>query len=284
MVYLGLVLLLLRPLQLLGYMIAVMGMSLAGALYLGWAVREYIRPGIVPASYREHWPEIKRYVINTGALALFTGMAALVEPWTIRNFTPPMDSAGFYMAFMFGQIPLYVTAAFLPFLFSLISERHERGQRTEALLAQSLVAMAATGVPLVILFVLFGDRLMNLRPSWSQYAAYSPLLWKVAAGSTLQGVISAYVSHENACQRFKYVRFFLPVLAVEMAVLYVCMGWGFFQSRMALSVWETVDRMLGSKIEFAVWVMLGARLLLALPVFGHVMRMRRRTSSAEGTN
>jgi O-antigen/teichoic acid export membrane protein len=272
---LALTVLLLRRLQLLGYVLALIGSGLAGLAYLAWAVREYIRPGIVSVSYREHWPKIRRYAINTGTLALFMGMAAMVEPWAVRNFTPPMDSAGFYMAFMFGQIPLYLSSAFLPFLFSLISERHERGRQTGSLLGQSVAVMAAVGVPLAVLFALFGGQLLDLRPSWSQYAAYAPLLWKVSLVSTLQGITLAYASHESACYRFGYVKFFLPVLAIEMVVLYGCMGWGFFQPHLSHSVWQAVDRLIGPRLDFAVWTMMGTLALLMLPV---IWRFKRRAS------
>jgi O-antigen/teichoic acid export membrane protein len=274
--YLLLMVLLLRSFHLLGYVLALAGAGVVGTVYLAWSIREYIRPGIVPASYRAHWPQIKRYVLSTGALSLFMGLAALIEPWTIRNFTSSMDSAGFYMAFMFGQIPLYAAAAFLPFLFSLASERHELGQRTESLLGQSVLAMAAAGIPLIVLLALFGERLLNLRQSWSQYAAYSPLLWKVCVSSTLQGIISAYISHENACHRFFYVKLFVPILAVEIILLYAGMGWGFFRPHLSPALWESVDLLIGPRIEFAVRVMIGFRLLLSLPAFWHLMTAGRR--------
>ena len=132
--------------------------------------------------------------------------------------------------------------------------------------------MAAVGVPLAVLFALFAGRLLDLRPSWSQYAAYAPLLWRVSIVSTLQGMTLAYASHENACYRFGYVKFFLPVLALEMIVLYGCLGWGFFQPHVPPAVWQAVDGLIGPKLDFAVWVMMATRALLMLPVLRRLYR------------
>jgi hypothetical protein len=185
-----------------------------------------------------------------------------------------MDSAGYNMAFMFGQIPFYLASAFLPFLFSLISERHERGRGTHALLGQSVAAMAAIGLPLALLLALFGDRLLDLRPSWRQYLAYAPLLWKVGIISTLQGIIAAYVSHETACYRFGFVKLFLPVLAVEMVVLYGCTGWDFFQGRVSPALWQNVNAWVGPRLPFTIWVMMAVRAILTFFALGDLLRER----------
>jgi MFS family permease len=263
--YLLLAVLLLPRFGVAGFLAATAGTACVGAAYLAWMNREYLGPGIAPGSYREVGSEIWRYVRNAGAVLLCVALVNVVEPWTIRNFTSKMDSAGYYMAFMFGQIPLYLSSAFMPFLFPLVSARHESGKSTEALLRQSVAATLAVGIPFVILAVFCGKGLMDLRGSWRTYDAYAPFIWRIGVVSTLQGIVLAYLSHENGCRRFGYVKLFLPALLAEAVVLYVLMGWGFFETRLPRGVWEAVERLVGSRLDFAVWVMMAARALMAVP-------------------
>ncbi|MDP7024483.1 MAG: hypothetical protein QGH42_09635 [Kiritimatiellia bacterium] len=263
-VYLVLMLLLLRRYQLLGYLGALLGASVAVLIYLLWSIREFIGPGIRRESYAAEWGKIRRYGLNVGGAALLIGLAAIVEPWTIRNFTPRMDSAGYYVAFMFGQIPLYLSAAFTPFLFPLISQRFERGENTDRMLVQSVVAMLLIGLPLLVFFVFGGEWFLGLRASWSQYTDYAPLLWKISIVSILQSVMMALVAHENACSRFRYVKWFVPVLLAEIVLLYGLMGWHELRGVVPTGLWEAVQGVVQHKLTFAVWMMMGTRAVLVL--------------------
>ncbi|MBT3294524.1 MAG: hypothetical protein HN383_04580 [Verrucomicrobia bacterium] len=263
-VYLILMLLLLKRFQLLGYLVALLGAACGVAVYLVWSIREYIGPGIEPASYGAEWGKIRRYGVNVGSVALLLGFAAIVEPWTIRNFATQMDSAGYYVAFMFGQTPLYLAAAFTPFLFPLISQQHERGEKTDHMLFQSVVAVLLIGAPLLIFFVSGGEWLLGLRVSWRQYMDYAPLLWKVSIVSILQCVLGAFIAHENACSRFHYVKWFVPILIAEIALLYGLMGWHVFRPWVPGGVWDVVQGVVEYKLGFAVWMMVGTRVVLVL--------------------
>ena len=264
LVYLVLMLLLLERFQLLGYLTALLGASCAVLLYLCWSVREYMAPDIRAESYGAEWSKIRQYGLNVGGVALLFGFSAIVEPWTIRNFASRMDSAGYYVAFMFGQIPMYLSAAFTPFLFPLISQRHEQGEKTEHMLIQSVSAMLVIGVPLMIFFILGGEWFLGLRASWSEYVDYAPLLWKVSVVSILQSVLGAFVAHENACSRFRYVKWFVPVLVAEIALLYCLMGWHVFQQVLPAGPWNAVQSVVQHKLVFAVWMMIGTRAVLVL--------------------
>jgi len=263
-VYLILMLLLLKRFQLLGYLIALLGASFAVVLYLLWSVREYIGPEIRAEGYGAEWGKIRRYGLNVGSVALLVGFAAIIEPWTIRNFTPRMDSAGYYVAFMFGQIPMYLSAAFTPFLFPLISERFEKGEKTDHMLFQSVVAMLLIGLPLLVFFVFGGRWFLGLRASWRQYVDYAPLLWKISLVSILQSVLGAFLAHENACSRFRYVKWFAPVLVLEVVLLYGLMGWHELRAVVPAGLWEPVQAVVQHKLAFAVWMMMGTRVVLVL--------------------
>ena len=261
-VYLVFMVLLLKRFQLLGYVTAILGAMVGVTLYLAWSIREYIRPGVVCKSYSPQWGRIRHYGVNVGTVALFLGLVAIVEPLAIRNFTPRMDSAGYYMAFMFGQIPLYISSAFGPFLFSLISEQHERGEKTEHMLHQSVMAVLLVGIPLIVFFFFGSEWLLGLRASWKTYVSYAPLVWKVSVISVLQGMLIAFLAHENACSRFQYVKWFAPVLAAEIVLLYGLMGWHVFRPWVPSGMWEAVHVIVKNKLAFAVWMMMATRVVL----------------------
>ena len=274
-VYLVLILLLLRSWQLLGYLAATLGGVLAVILYQAWSVRGYLSPSIRAERYSAHWGAIRKYTWNVGSVTLLMGLGMLVEPWVIRHFAARVDSAGYYMAFTFGQIPLYISGAFVPFLFPLISAKHEKGERTEHMLKQSMLAVLLVGVPLTIAFAFGGRWLLELRGAWRQYADYSPYLWRIGIVSTLQGMILAFMQHENACYRFRYIKGFVAVYAIEIVLLYCLMGWTVFRPWLPVEIWEAVQSVVRHKLAFAVWMMLGTRVVLA----GIALRSRGR---AEG--
>jgi len=262
LVYLVLMLLLLKRFQLLGYLTALLGASCAVLLYLLWSIREYLGSGIKALSYGAEWGRIRRYGLNVGSVTLLVGFAAIIEPLTIRHFASRMDSAGYYVAFMFGQIPLYLSAAFTPFLFPLVSERFERGEKTDHMLIQSVIAMLMIGVPLLVFFLFGGRWLLGLRESWSQYVDYAPLLWRISIVSILQSLLTAFIAHQNACNRFKHVKWFVAVLVVETVLLYCLMGWHVFQPWVPAGAWEAVQCVVEHKLRFAVWMMIAARACL----------------------
>ncbi|NQU38473.1 MAG: hypothetical protein HQ523_00810 [Lentisphaerae bacterium] len=264
LVYLVLMLLLLKRFQLLGYLTALLGASFAVLLYLVWSIREYIRPGIALKPYGAQWGKIRHYAFHVGSVGLLLGLAAIVEPWTIRNFASRMDSAGYYVAFMFGQIPLYLSAAFTPFLFPLISQRHEQGLKTDHMLIQSLGVVLFVGLPLVLLSAVGGEWLLSARESWSRYVEYAPLIWRVSVVGVLQSLLMAIMAHENACSRFKYVKWFVPMLVAEIVLLYCLMGWHVFRPWLPQGVWETVQQVVEHKLTFAVWMMVGTRAVLVM--------------------
>lgn len=261
-VYLALAVILLRQFQLLGFLLAVSGASFVVLVYLLWVLRDCLGQSVVSVRYDEHWSGIRCYALNVGTVAVLMGIAAIVEPWTIRNFTPRVDSAGYYMAFMFGQVPLFLSAAFTPFLFPLISERFERGERTQHMLMQSVVAVLCLGVPFVIFTYFFGEWLLGLNEAWRVYIAYAPFVWRVGGVSVLQGLIIAFMAHENACSRFGYVKFFSVVFIAEVILLYCLMGWIVFKSIVPIDVWQMVQNIVSHKLSFAVWMMLATRCLL----------------------
>jgi hypothetical protein len=276
LVRLLLILLLLQRLQLLGYLTAQFVSSVVVILFLAWGLREYISKNVRAESYASDLPDMRRYLMNAGLTALLWGLCIFFEPWTIRNFTPRIDSAGYYVAFIFGQIPLGFSMAISLILFPLISERFERGEKTKHMLMQSIVVMLIAGSVVNAGFFFWGRHLMQLRADWRTYAEYAPFIWRLGVVGMLQGVITAYMEHENACRRFLYVKLHVPILVTSMGLLYTLMGWHFFKPWLPLGFWQTVESLVSRDLGFIVNYILAQRLLLTVLVFGDMAWMHIR--------
>jgi len=260
------ILLLLRRFQLSGYLAANVASSLAVVLFLAWGIRRYWDTRTVRESYRSHWPEMLRYLLPIAVLTLSSTLQLAAEPWIIRQRLPTVDSAGYYVAAMFGMIPRYLSAAIVPFFFPLVSERFERGESTHRMHTQVLGAVLCVG-GVVSLFLFFSAGwLLSLHSAWRPYALHAPFLWKVGAITTLTSFTNCHVLHENACRRFTYLWYYVPIVILEIGSLYGLMGWPVFRPWLPEGVWLFVNGLIVRDLQFIVSFMLGARLLTSLCV------------------
>lgn len=271
-----LIILLLERGGLLGYWTAAFGSSLVLVLFLFWLLRDYLKPSIVATSYKEHRLEMWSFLRSGGLVPVVAGVCVLVEAIAIRNFTSIEDSAGYYIALIFGQIPMFVSGAIMPFLLPLITHRQHKGEDAGGLLLQSVSVILILGGILVIGFGLAGNWLLNLREAWRIHADYSPLIWRIGLVSVFQGVITAFSEHENACNKFKYVKVYLPVYLLDMICVYSFLGWGAFQSVLSPAVWQYFNELFSARLDLAVLVMMISRGVLAGYVFWQLWRGKRK--------
>ncbi len=209
----------LRPLQVTGYMAGQVAVVLGSMLVLLHAPWRYLRRHPMPASYREDLTDMARYTIPVAAGTLLIGLQQTVEPWAVRQLLSDADSAGYYMAYTFGSIPLWVAPAMLPFLFPVVSERHERGETTGRMHAQTLVGVLAVGLLLAAGLALWGRPILAWRPAWRAYVDYAPYAWILALATTVDTLLLCHIAHESACRRFTYLRYMAALLLAEAALL-----------------------------------------------------------------
>lgn len=266
--------LLLQQLQIVGYLLAnlaVMGVTL---LLLGEGLTRYFRRDVPTSDYRDLLPEMMRYAVPIGLMTFMISLQLTVEPWVVRHRLPALDSAGFYVAAMFGNIPLWVAPAMTPFLFPLVSERFERGESTRRLHLQAMLFAGIIGAAISVGLLLFGDRLLSLRDAWAQYREYAPYMWRIACVTTLDVLFSCHMIHESACRKFTFLRYLLPLILGEVALLYILMGWGALEGIVPSNAWQFVNSLFSLNLEFVINFMLGARLLMAVGVVLDLMRGR----------
>ena len=279
LVRLVVILLLLKQFQLVGFLTAAMCSRLA-VLGMMLTVLWHRRGGTaVHESYRSHWREMLHYGAPFGvALAVYT-LQLTVEPFIIRQRLPEADSAGYYIAAMFGNISMYVSGAMLPFLFPIVSASYERGESTRKLHRQALAFVLLAGCALAVVFLLCGDYILTWHSAWRGYRSFAPFIWQVAFVVTGNTLIQCHMMHENACRRFAYLGYYVPIVLVEVGLLYGLMGWPFFKPWLPSSLWAWVNGFIVRDLRFIMGFMLAARLLTVCGIVLDVLLRPRGNAS-----
>ena len=255
---LGLMLVFLPLLAGMGYLLAQLGTGFAGLAIAGgaiWLAARKMKPG---ESYREHAGAMVRY-----ALPLVLGLVAgriqgPVESLVVRQRLPEEVSAAWYFVVTFGAVPMYITGVVTPFFWSLVSERFERGQRTEGLMWQSLAFNFALGGLVTLATAWLAPVVFNLPGEWrwKPYAGYAGYVWVVCLMNVIRGGTGLFTAHEAACRRFGYMWYTIPMSLACSALLYVLPGWVLFKSWLPSGMWEWVDARIVVSLDMVVGVMM----------------------------
>lgn len=268
------ILILLERLGVVGYLSATFASGLVLVIFLMSGIHRYLARSVVAESYREDLKEMWAYMLPVGLTVLMAALQRTIEPWMIRQRLPEIDSAGYYVAAVFGMVPSYIVAAIFPFLFPVVSERHELKQSTRKIHVQALTVVSILGFALVAMFYFVGGFILSLSLSWQVYAEYAPFMWRLALVTTLNSIFMCHMCHENACRRFRYLRYYAPVIILEIVVLYVLLGWGFFKPCVPAGLWETVRSLDVRNLHFIVRAMLVSRFAVMVCVILEVCLRR----------
>ncbi len=275
---LAIILAVLRQLQLTGYLLASLLSMVVGIGVLGAGLKRYAHVGMRSESYREHLPEIGRYWVPVAIIGLAMALQGLIEPWVIRQRLPEGVSAGYYIAYMFGNIPAYLGGAVVPFLFPLVSERHEKGERTGRIMLEVFAFVAIAGGLTAVVLGFAGSWLLNLREAWRHYSAYAPYMWQISIATTLSVIMACYNSHQLACRRFRHLFFYCPAIALEAILLYSLFGWSFFRGYLPVPVWEAVNTVAEQMdLQMVILFMLGARLATIIAICADIFKGRAKS-------
>lgn len=224
-VRLGAMLLLLPALGAFGYLMAQFSSSAAGLAIGAVAIFAVLRSAGKGTPWLPHWREMARYAAPLLAITLAGRVQGPVETFVIRHRLPEEVSAGYYFANVFGMIPLYLSTAMATVLFPLASERFERGESTRGILLQSMAFNAAMAAGTLALTAVAAPLVFRIPGPWSRYADYSRFVWQVGLIMSLKGAQGIFMTHENACRSFRYVRYLVPLYLAEAATLYVLPAW-----------------------------------------------------------
>lgn len=168
----------------------------------------------------------------TGPIAMYSVFGMLVtvaEAFVIRHRLPDIESAGYYMISRFAEIGNYLGNSVILVLFPLVAERFERGQKSFAMLNQSLGVILAGGVALATAFQFFGRPLFSVLPDWGLYVEFVPQMVLLTVIISLRSATGCYMTHEMACARFGYIYYCSGLHCLEVCLLYGVTGYTFFK-------------------------------------------------------
>ena len=273
-------LLLLAPLGALGYMLAQLSSTLASALVLLAAVMWAMGRMGGRASYAPHLKEMALYAAPLVIYTVASRIQTPMESCVIRRWLPEDVSAGYYFAWTLGNIPCYFTLAMTPFLWTLVSERFEKGEKTDKLLVQSQLFNLGVGGAMTLTFALLMPWFFTLPGPWRAYTAYSGFVWQVSLIRMLRTSLDYFMLYENACRRFKYMWYVVPAMLAESALLYCLPGWGAFRGILPEAAWCWIDSRIHVSLQFLVSIMIAAHVVFVGGLFVHLFIRRRRAASA----
>ncbi len=259
----------------LGYLLAQFGMGVAGLMIAGGAVWLTLRKMERRESYRVHWREMMWYALPLVLITVAGRLQMTVEGMAVRQRLPEEVSAGYFFVTMFGAIPTYFIGAVTPFLWVLISDKFERGERTEGLMWQSLAFNFTVGGMVTAMTAFVAPLVFNLPGDWpwKPYAAYANYVWVMCLLNVIRSGLMMFTTHETACRRFGFMWYTVPASLACCALLYVLPGWAFFRPWLPRTFWAWAD----ARIHFSLNVFLGVMLATSLAALaGMAWQLRRR--------
>lgn len=259
-----------------GYLSAQMIRNLTVIGIFAWGTFRHLRRHTAPmVSYRDHLPEMRAFLFPILLLTTINCLQNTVEPWVLRQRLNEMDSGAYYYLNTLGNIPRYLSGAILPFIFIFVADKHERGQSTTRLHLQTMAVTLIGGIGASLLLAWIKDPLTAFRPTWAQYAAYTPYLFTVCVTQALQSTITIHLAHENASRRFGYLLYYLPVLFVEIGILYGLNLWHLARPYLPATLWHWVHQNLAFSFGGTITFLLLQRILLSLLITIQLWRRYR---------
>ncbi len=162
------------------------------------------------------------------SIGLIDGFFLLVEATVLRQRLCDLDSAGYYMASRFSEIAGFLASTMLFTLFPFTAEKAAKGENTSPIVIKSLIVNAAFCILLALPFIFFGKTILSLLPHGDQYAAYWwAIPWMIGI-TFLCSIMAFYLTAEFSANRFKFLKWYLPIdLAYPILLLFVT-GHGYF--------------------------------------------------------
>ncbi len=269
---LAVILLLLRRWQVAGHLAGTLAASLSIVLFLLYSLRSHVGRAVKRSPYRQHWGEMGRYLVPIGMGAALIAWQKLMEPWVVRQRLSEADSAAFFVLFTLGSAAMFLSAAVQPFLFPLVSEKFEKGESTRDMHLQSILLTLSLGLAAVAFFIVAAGPVMNLIVSCRPYAEYAPHVWKLALMASLNSAFLCHMTHENACRKFGYLRYYVPIVVLEIVLLYSVWEWGQLRPWVPPTLWQTLDSWIVRDLDHVIGIMLTSRVLVAAAVLLQLLK------------
>ena len=121
---------------------------------------------------------------------------------------------------------------------------------------QALGMVLLIGLGISAGLFLFGEKILSSRSVWQNYHQYAHFMWQIALITTLDTFFMCHVTHESACKRFQFLRFYTPLVLIEVCMLGVFMGWTHFSDVVPAGAWQFINEEVPVNLNSVITIML----------------------------
>ena len=168
----------------------------------------------------------------SGLLAIFLGWGfssgayTLVESTIIRQRLPDIDSAGYYMVSRFSEIAGFLACTLVFTIFPFAAEKAAKGEDTRPIVIKSMMANAYFCAALALPFLFLGKNILSILPHGDKYANYWwAIPWSIGI-TYLTSITGLYTTAEYSANRFRFLKWLIPLDVATAAVLLLVTGHG----------------------------------------------------------
>lgn len=198
------------------------------------------------------------------SIGLIDGFFLLTEATTLRQRLCDLDSAGYYMASRFSEIAGFLAATMLFTIFPFTAEKAAKGENISPIVIKSLIANAAFCALLSLPFIFFGKTILSLLPHGDQYSAYWwAIPWMIGI-TFLCSIMAFYLTAEFSANRFKFLKWYLPIDFTYPVLLLLVTGHGYFADIIPASWTEFLTAHNIYSLESMLWWITGINGLKAV--------------------
>ena len=228
------------PVRLIAMLIAMPFRALTGYFVGQAAVPVFNIAASVVALRKELSVKAEPYWTNETfkkSIALFAIFAAsgvagnfllLVEATIIRQRLPELDSAGYYMATRFSEIATYLYSAMAFAIFPFAAQLAKNGKEHTKLILKSLGANIAFCIIIAAAFCFVAKPALSFLPHGEQYAAYWWAVPWLIGITSLSSIYGLYITAEIAANRFRFLKWAIPLDIAYPSLLLLVTGHGYF--------------------------------------------------------
>ena len=196
--------------------------------------------------------------------SIASGIAILVENTIIRQRLPELDSAAYYMVTRFSDIAGFLASALVFTIFPFTAELAAKGKDTRPMILKATLAVFSTNAILAVFFWIFGERILAFLPHGNEYAAFWWAIPWIIAITSLTLFTGLYWTAEVSASRFKFMRWWIPLLLLYPTSLLFVTGYGYFTAYLPASWNEFLSTHNITSLPTMLWWMSGLAVIRAL--------------------
>lgn len=197
-----------------------------------------------------------------------------VETMIIRQRLSAIDSAAFYMLSRIAEIGGYLGLTLMVVIFPFASEQHEKGKDSDLLLLRVIGASGAFSILFAIVCYLTKDIVLSLLPGGESYMAYIKEYMLLIFIYSSVAIWHCFVNNEIASERFKFLRYHIPLQIFFIGLLFILTGYGYFYGYLPDAWVDFIRNINACRLDFLLGIIALLNLLRLLAAAIHIYSRR----------